>query len=68
MYVCLCNGVTDKAIREAVDGGARCWREVREATGCATQCGKCACVGKVITREAVVGAMAEADCDLAYAV
>nr|WP_163501884.1 (2Fe-2S)-binding protein [Halomonas socia] len=68
MYVCLCNGVTDKAIREAVDDGARSWREVRQATGCANQCGKCACTGKAITREAVVSAMVEANFDLAYAV
>lgn len=68
MYVCLCKGVTDKAIRDAVDGGARSWRDVREQTGCAGQCGKCACTGKAIMRDAVTAAMIEADYDLAYAV
>lgn len=68
MYVCLCNGVTDNSIRGAVEEGARSWREVREATGCATQCGKCARVGKQITREAVVSAIVKVDLDLAYAI
>ena len=53
MYVCLCKGVSDKAIRQAVAQGARSWRDVREQTGCATQCGKCACMGKAIAREAM---------------
>lgn len=53
MYVCLCKGVSDKAIRQAVAQGARSWRDVREQTGCATQCGKCACMGKTIARDAM---------------
>ncbi|MGM0616205.1 MAG: (2Fe-2S)-binding protein, partial [Pseudomonadota bacterium] len=53
MYVCVCKGVTDHQIRQQVSDGARSWREVREATGCATQCGKCACFAKSVTREAV---------------
>lgn len=53
MYVCLCKGVSDQAIRQAVAEGARSWRDVREQTGCATQCGKCACMGKTIARDAM---------------
>ncbi|WP_043529511.1 (2Fe-2S)-binding protein [Litchfieldella xinjiangensis] len=67
MYVCLCKGVSDRAIREAVTEGARSWREVREQTGCADQCGKCACVGKAITRDAIAREVMPAS-DLAYAV
>lgn len=67
MYVCLCKGISDRVIRQAVEQGARSWREVREQTGCGTQCGKCACVGKSITRDAVAREMV-ADADLAYAV
>jgi len=40
MYVCLCTGVTDGQIRE-----------VRQATGVASQCGKCACLAKEVVRE-----------------
>ncbi|TFH87026.1 (2Fe-2S)-binding protein [Billgrantia azerbaijanica] len=68
MYVCICKGVTDHQIRDAVEEGARSFREVQRETGCSTQCGKCACVAKQITREAIVGQMAAAVDDLAYAV
>ncbi|WP_158772579.1 bacterioferritin-associated ferredoxin [Cobetia sp. L2A1] len=67
MYVCLCKGVSDHKIREVVQQGARSFREVREQTGCATQCGKCACMAKTITREAVTREMMPSE-DLAYAV
>ncbi|GAB2729974.1 (2Fe-2S)-binding protein [Halomonas garicola] len=68
MYVCMCKGVTDHRIRREVDDGARSWREVREATGCGTQCGKCACTAKAVTREALSDARADADMGLAYAI
>lgn len=67
MYVCLCVGVTDRDIENAVSDGARSWREVRETTGCAGQCGKCACTGKGIMREAISQELTM-DPDLAYAV
>ena len=51
MYVCLCQGVTDGQIRDAIYEGCCSYREVREATGVATQCGKCACVAKQVVRE-----------------
>lgn len=43
MYVCLCKGVTDSQIRDAVNGGAESFREVKNQLGAATGCGKCAC-------------------------
>ncbi len=67
MYVCLCKGVSDRTIRQAVEEGARSWREVRERTGCATQCGKCACMGKTITNDAIARELVPSS-DLAYAV
>jgi len=39
MYVCLCTGVTDGQIREAIYEGCCSYREVRQATGVASQCG-----------------------------
>ncbi|KIH82189.1 bacterioferritin-associated ferredoxin [Pseudomonas batumici] len=51
MYVCLCTGVTDGQIREAIYDGCCSYREVRQATGVASQCGKCACLAKQVVRE-----------------
>lgn len=68
MYVCLCKGVSDRQIRQSVDEGARSWRQVQLATGCGTQCGKCACVGKQVTREAIRQVAHERVELLAYAV
>lgn len=68
MYVCLCKGVSDRKIRETVADGARSWREVQQETGCGTQCGKCASVGKAITRDAVTAEVMASANDLAYAV
>ena len=51
MYVCLCTGVTDGQIREAIYEGCCSYKEVRETTGVASQCGKCACLAKEVVRE-----------------
>ena len=51
MYVCLCRGVTDNHIRDAIYEGCCSYREVRENLGVGTQCGKCACVAKQVVRE-----------------
>ena len=41
MYVCLCKGVTDTQIRDAVTDGACSMRDLRERLDVASQCGKC---------------------------
>jgi bacterioferritin-associated ferredoxin len=51
MYVCLCQGVTDHQIRDAIYEGCCSYREVRESTGVGTQCGKCACEAKQLVRQ-----------------
>ena len=51
MYVCLCQGVTDSQIRDAIYEGCCSYREVRETLGVASQCGKCASVAKQVVRE-----------------
>ena len=53
MYVCICKGVTDNAIREQVAAGARSLADVSRATGCSTQCGKCACFAESLVSEAM---------------
>ena len=42
MYVCLCNGITERAVRAAGDAGARTLSDLKAMTGCATTCGSCA--------------------------
>lgn len=46
MYVCLCHGITDKAIEQAVAAGANSMPELKKQLGVATQCGKCATATK----------------------
>jgi len=48
MYVCLCKGITDNQLRSEVAQGANSFRQVAKNTGCATQCGSCACMAKEI--------------------
>ncbi len=55
MYVCLCNAVTDKAIRKAVEEqGVGNIRELRQALGVANQCGKCSQVAQQIVDETII--------------
>jgi bacterioferritin-associated ferredoxin len=42
MYVCLCRGITDQDIKDAVENGAGSYREVREMLDLGTCCGRCA--------------------------
>ena len=42
MYVCLCKGVTDNQIKDAIAGGACSMRDLRNDLEVGTQCGKCA--------------------------
>jgi len=41
MYICICNAVTESAIRQAVREGARSVFDLTLRTGCSTQCGTC---------------------------
>lgn len=53
MYVCICKGITDTDIRNAVADGANDMRSVRNQLGVSTQCGQCSCQAKSVFREAV---------------
>jgi bacterioferritin-associated ferredoxin len=41
MYVCLCTGVTERDIHEALEAGAASVEEVAYCTGAGTRCGTC---------------------------
>ncbi len=52
MYVCLCRGVTDTHIRQAVAAGARSMRELRMELGVCSSCGRCGQHAREILTEA----------------
>lgn len=41
MYVCICNGINDRQVKEAVAAGAKKWTDVHEHHGCKPECGGC---------------------------
>jgi bacterioferritin-associated ferredoxin len=53
MYICICKGITDGQIRQAVNNGAASLDEVRDLLGVASQCGKCACLAKNVIHESM---------------
>lgn len=42
MYICMCHGITDRQIRDAVCEGAASMHELRAELGVASSCGRCA--------------------------
>ena len=52
MYVCICKGVTDRDIVAAAEQGVTRMSQLKECTGLASQCGKCARDAKAIFNEA----------------
>ncbi|SDY28252.1 (2Fe-2S)-binding protein [Nitrosomonas sp. Nm58] len=48
MYICVCKGVTDHAIRQAVLQGAERMRDLKACLGVTEQCGLCACHTKMV--------------------
>lgn len=53
MYVCICNAVTDRSIREAAREGATSFAELQRRTGCSDCCGNCEDLARGIFDEAV---------------
>lgn len=48
MYICICNGLTERQVDDAISSGAQSACGVYKHHGCAAQCGKC--VGEVKER------------------
>lgn len=61
MYVCICNAVTDKQVRQAAREGCNSLRELSCRTGCATTCGKCARMAREILVDEMQRAAARED-------
>ena len=56
MYVCICNGVTEREIRQAVTLGVTTLHELREGLGVAENCGKCDGCARDVLRNALASA------------
>ena len=51
MIVCVCNNISDREIRQAVDLGLNSMAELRRELGVATCCGKChSCAKEVLNQ------------------
>ncbi|GAB3477983.1 (2Fe-2S)-binding protein [Marinomonas epiphytica] len=54
MYVCLCNGVTDKEIKSSIREGATTMRDLYKEHSIGSQCGKCCqCAKKILNNELI---------------
>ena len=51
MYVCLCHGITERAVRQAAADGVYSLSELTRRTGCAGTCGSCAELAEQVLRE-----------------
>lgn len=54
MYICICKGITDNAIREAVHQGAERMQDLKTCLGVTEQCGICACHAKMVLDQALM--------------
>lgn len=63
MYVCMCNGVTEAAIRRAARAGIRTLSELAMSTGCTAGCGCCLETAEVTLRDAVSAELQAARAD-----
>jgi bacterioferritin-associated ferredoxin len=41
MYVCVCHGISEKRLDQAIRDGARSFEQLQSCTGVATCCGAC---------------------------
>ncbi len=52
MYVCICNALTDRTLREAAaETGSTRPRDIYAACGCRAQCGRCVKAVLALARE-----------------
>lgn len=58
MYICVCKGISDRHIREAVHSEQADFRQLRCQTGAGTQCGRC----RKAMKELVASLASESPC------
>lgn len=53
MYVCICNAVTDREIRQCAELGACSLRDLEHYLGVGSNCGRCRETARAVLEEAV---------------
>ena len=56
MWICLCKGVSDRQIRQAIRAGAATVEEIGRVTAAGTDCGKCLVAIRALLGEAGIDA------------
>lgn len=51
MYVCICNAVTEREIRQCAELGACSLKDLEQCLGLGTNCGKCRASAEALLRE-----------------
>jgi bacterioferritin-associated ferredoxin len=51
MYICLCNAITDREIRQCAEFGVCTLDDLRANLGVAASCGRCACAAAAVLAE-----------------
>ena len=51
MYVCLCKGITDSQLRDAIANGGNEFKQLKQQLAVGSQCGKCVPVAMAILAE-----------------
>jgi len=52
MYVCVCNAVTERQVKEAIDAGATTVKALSRQLGVGSQCGACVSCAKECLQKA----------------
>ena len=53
MYICICNGITDRAIRECAEAGSCSMRDLECSLGVGINCGRCRDAAAEILQESL---------------
>lgn len=51
MYICVCNGITERDIRASAEEGTRTMHDLEKCLGVGAGCGKCRSAAKQILKE-----------------
>ncbi|OGA30252.1 MAG: hypothetical protein A3I01_19940 [Betaproteobacteria bacterium RIFCSPLOWO2_02_FULL_65_24] len=59
MYICICNGITERDLHNCIRQGACCMDDLRRELGIGTQCGRCETHARLCLRKTAETGVAE---------